>query len=167
MRRRFRCDDFSKTQTFVHRMPSTAHEIAASGFAKLLFEGLSSVCRGAPEEEQFKDGIVSCRNADVHPKQGPEKHQPDDYFFHCDDPRHGIAVEVAYSQKSKEFEKLARFYLFESLRDTEKVIGISIDSNRSKRVPLYTLGNTTILTQPPAVCLDTILKSVSRLYHMM
>ena len=118
-------------------MPTFTHEVTINGFARLIYEGLASMGRGTPEEEEFKSRIVNCGAGIIKPKRGTDTHEPDSYFV-LDDLRYGLAIEVAYSQKSEKLEDLARFYIFESMLNTQKVIGVFIDYNRSKRVTLHT-----------------------------
>ncbi|OAL30150.1 hypothetical protein AYO20_08866 [Fonsecaea nubica] len=135
---KLRVDYFSQTEAFVQRMPSFTHEYTSRRFHELLKTGLASICHGTPEEGQFMKQIRSGGSSDVDGVQGPSMHEPDDYIFCRGHPFYGLVLEVAYSQKSKELENLARFYLFEADRNVQKVIGISIDYDRSKKVTLHT-----------------------------
>ncbi|OAP54029.1 hypothetical protein AYL99_11789 [Fonsecaea erecta] len=114
---KLRYDYFPGTQTFVHRMPSHTHDLACNGFAQIVLRELTWICHGAPEKQQFlRNAFLCCRG---------------NGFY-------GLVIEVAYAQKSKQLEKLAQFYLFDAHLNTQKVVGIAIDYDRSKRVTLHT-----------------------------
>ncbi|OAG38267.1 hypothetical protein AYO21_07493 [Fonsecaea monophora] len=134
---KLRVNYFSQTQTFVHQMPGLIHDVARGGFAKLFFRDLDSICRDTMDGEAFMDQVTSRGSSDVVSIRGPGLHQPDDCFCCLDDYFYGVVLEVAYSQKSEELEKLAQFYLFESSLNIRKVIGISFDYFRSKRITLH------------------------------
>ncbi|OAP55604.1 hypothetical protein AYL99_09755 [Fonsecaea erecta] len=134
---KLRCDYFSKTQTFVHRMLSLTHEITCGSFAAILFRELGTICQGTPEERRFLLSVTSRRSSTLKGKQDSDSHEPDDFFSSVDKLSYGFTLEVAYSRKSKQLENLAQFYLFETSLQIQKVVGISLDYNHSKRVTLH------------------------------
>lgn len=69
--------------------------------------------------------VLNYGSGHIKARQGKEYHAPDAYFACClANPIRGVAVEVAYSQGRDKLPRLAEFYLFQSKRMCQMVIGI-------------------------------------------
>ncbi|KIX92031.1 uncharacterized protein Z520_12246 [Fonsecaea multimorphosa CBS 102226] len=130
---------FSRTETFVHQVPSPSHESLSQSFAQLVTRKLYRLCReqgvrtfagrvvhaGPPDS---KAGSNSCRDL----------HQPDIFFSHVVLPKYGVAVEITYAEKRDRLQELAEFYMLKSNRNTRLFINIDYDRGRTWKVTLRT-----------------------------
>ncbi|OQV03247.1 hypothetical protein CLAIMM_08316 [Cladophialophora immunda] len=130
-----RFDYFSRIQTFVHRMPSTAHDTFIYQLCIELIVKVRNLPAGDQEREEFRRLIITHGSGDVK-TTGSSTHSPDNFITHRRTPMYGLYIEFAWSQDRNRLPELAEFYMFESGRQTQVVIGIDCDSRRTKRVTL-------------------------------
>src|ERR1700744_2495024 len=97
---RYRYEYFSRTQTFVHKIHSYAHETCATSFFLLVREKVQELC-SSPEEREFAAQVIDAGSVTVQPDNPKCKgeHEQDAFIHHPFDPTYGLVLEVAYSQK--------------------------------------------------------------------
>ncbi|KIW76570.1 hypothetical protein Z517_09014 [Fonsecaea pedrosoi CBS 271.37] len=130
---------FSELGIFVHEAHSYTHSIYACHFSRYFFKKLDHLS-SSPEEEACVAHIVDSGSSDAKAKDSTNKdyHQPDNFYSHFFSIHHGCCLEIACTQKRARLNDLAEFYFFDSDRQTQVLVCIDFDADRSKKATLLT-----------------------------
>jgi hypothetical protein len=127
-----RYDYFSRVERFVLRMPSDVHEFCVS----------SLVCEIDSQLRQYRAGGNTKSQAfakEVRPKGSVDlelppdddghvnKHTPDGSFWHWQATWPGVVIEVAFSQSSKDLDRVAWDYVSDSNGGIQAVVGLNLN----------------------------------------
>ncbi|KIW87242.1 uncharacterized protein Z519_12145 [Cladophialophora bantiana CBS 173.52] len=132
---------FCHSETFVHQIPSLAHELLRQSLARNVLQKLTRLCSGmGGEAEEFGARIVHATPPGTKAASNSSRdlHQPDIFFSHANLPRCGLPVEIAYSQKRNRMPELAEFHILKSNRKARLLIAVDYDHNRTSKVTLCT-----------------------------
>ncbi|EXJ53511.1 uncharacterized protein A1O5_13287 [Cladophialophora psammophila CBS 110553] len=132
---------FCRSETFVHQIPSLAHELLRRSLARNILQKLIRLCSEiGGEAEEFGARIVHAAppGSKAASNSSRDLHQPDIFFSHANLPRCGLPVEIAYSQKRNRLQELAEFHILKSNRQARLLIAVDYDHNRTSKVTLCT-----------------------------
>ncbi|KAF2419687.1 hypothetical protein EJ08DRAFT_598800 [Tothia fuscella] len=121
---KLRYDYNRETSRLVVRMPSTIHEYLIESIKLSIHDQLEEIRRGSGMASDFAQKIYPAGSATISLKQS--KHDPDASFQHDDARYPGVILEVAYSQKLKNLDRLAHTYLSGSHANVQAVVGINL-----------------------------------------
>ncbi|KAG9232706.1 hypothetical protein BJ875DRAFT_505834 [Amylocarpus encephaloides] len=122
---KLRYDYFPSTSRLVLRMPTTLHEEFITSIVEEIQVQLKSIQDASAEfaKEIRSGGSASIKFAD----EEYGKHDPDAQFRHSKAQFPGIVIEVSYSQKRKDLERLADDYILGSDSNIRVVVGLDIE----------------------------------------
>ncbi|ELR07553.1 hypothetical protein GMDG_08468 [Pseudogymnoascus destructans 20631-21] len=131
---KLRYDYFPSTSRLVLRMPTTLHEEFITSIVEEIQVQLKSIQNASAEfaKEIRSGGSASIKFAD----EEYGKHDPDAQFRHSKAQFPGIVIEVSYSQKRKDLERLADDYILGSDSDILVVVGLDIEYKTGKKATL-------------------------------
>lgn len=131
---KLRYDYFPSTGRLVLRMPTTLHEEFVTIVVEEIQVQLKSIQDSSAgfAKEIRSGGSASIKFAD----EEYGKHDPDAQFRHSKAQFPGIVIEVSYSQKRKDLERLADDYILGSESDIRVVVGLDIEYKTSKKATL-------------------------------
>ncbi|MCJ1395237.1 hypothetical protein MMC18_008120 [Xylographa bjoerkii] len=131
---KLRYDYFPSSSRLVLRMPTTLHEKFITSIVEEIQLQLRSIQDASAEfaKEIGSEGSASIRFAD----EEYSKHDPDAQFRHSKAQFPGIVIEVSYSQKRKDLERLADDYILGSNSDIRVVVGLDIEYKTGKKATL-------------------------------
>ncbi|EXJ69214.1 uncharacterized protein A1O5_07250 [Cladophialophora psammophila CBS 110553] len=136
---KLRCGYFSRTKTFVHEVPSSAHQMCANKFRWSVYEKVLRLCPSLAELPFVKEVIFDhSPTIEASDGQGNDFHQADLFVNHILSMDYGFCLEFAYAQKRDRLSDLAQFYIHDSETETRLVIGIDYDPKHSKKATLRT-----------------------------
>ncbi len=136
-----RYDYIPSARRFVLRMPSKVHEAFNARVVQEIQSQLSTIARGTGPAADFArqiDHDGSERLTFSVPKIGEEgfettQHEPDAVFEHIDAQFPGVIIEVSFTQKRKDLNRLADSYILGSEGNIRVVVGLDIEYGTSKR----------------------------------
>jgi hypothetical protein len=118
-------------------MPSSLHETITSSVVEDIGEQLRARASGSGPVAEFTRNIRSSGSASIKfadPDFG--RHDPDASFKHLKAQYPGVVIEVSYSQKRRDLQRLADDYILGSDGSIRLVVGIDIGySSRLKLQP--------------------------------
>lgn len=131
---KLRYDYFSSTRRFIIRMPTTLHE----GFITSIVDEIQGQLRSIQATSaEFAKEIRSGGSASIKfTDKEYGKHDPDAQFRHSQAQFPGVVIEVSYSQKRKDLERLADDYILGSDSDIRVVVGLDIGYKTGKQATL-------------------------------
>jgi len=115
-------------------MPTTLHGYFITSIVEELQVQLKSIQNTSAEfaREIRSGGLASIKFSD----EEYGKHDPDAQFQHSKAQFPGIVIEVSYSQKRKDLERLADDYILGSDSNIRVVVGLDIEYKSSKKATL-------------------------------
>ena len=115
-------------------MPTTIHEEFIASIVEEIQTQLKSIQdRSADFAKEIRSGgSASIRFVD----KEYSKHDPDAQFRHSKARFPGIVIEVSYSQKRKDLERLADDYILGSNSDIRVFVGLDIEYKTDKKATL-------------------------------
>lgn len=127
-------DYFPSASRLVLRRPGLLHENFIANIVEEIQVQLKSI-EGASAEFAKKirsAGSASLKFAD----QRYGKHDPDAQFRHSKAQYPGVVIEVSYSQKRNDLERLADDYILGSDSDIRVVVGLDVNYKMNKKATL-------------------------------
>ncbi|KAF2752754.1 hypothetical protein EJ05DRAFT_515416 [Pseudovirgaria hyperparasitica] len=131
---KLRYDYFPSTSRLVIRMPTNLHKIFIIRIVEEIQVQLESFQDTSAEfaKEIMSGGSASIKFTD----EEYGKHDPDAQFRHSKAQFPGVVIEVSYSQKRKDLERLADDYILGSDSDIRVVVGLDIECKTGKKATL-------------------------------
>ncbi|TVY84676.1 hypothetical protein LSUE1_G000925 [Lachnellula suecica] len=131
---KLRYDYFPSTSRLVIRMPTTLHEEFITSIVDEIQVQLRSI---QDRSAEFANEIRSGGSASIKfTDEEYGKHDPDAQFRHSKAQFPGVVIEVSYSQKRKDLERLADDYILGSDSDIRVVVGLDIEYKTGKKATL-------------------------------
>ncbi|KAH7119556.1 hypothetical protein B0J11DRAFT_63671 [Dendryphion nanum] len=135
---KIRYDYNGETYHLVVRMPTGVHELFIDGVEDAIRSQLKVIRRGSGSEAEFARKVRPARSTEIEvpvenaPSSRKSKYEPDASFWHEDAQYPGVIIEVAYSQKKKRLDRLARDYILGSDASVRVVVGLDIEYSRNE-----------------------------------
>ena len=115
-------------------MPTTLHEEFITSIVEEIQVQLRSI---QDRSAEFANEIRSGGSASIKfTDEEYGKHDPDAQFRHSKAQFPGVVIEVSYSQKRKDLERLADDYILGSDSDIRVVVGLDIEYKTGKKATL-------------------------------
>lgn len=129
-----RHDYNDESHLLVVRMPSTVHELFIARVEDAIFTRVKSIREGPGSAAAFARKVQLGRSTEIYlpiedasSTKNSSKYEPDASFLHEEAQYPGVIIEVAYSQKKKRLERLARDYILDSDASVRVVVGLDIE----------------------------------------
>ncbi|KAF7880234.1 hypothetical protein EAF00_012046 [Botryotinia globosa] len=134
---KLRYDYFPSAQRFVIRMPLCVHESFISKIVSNISRQINVFASANDQSPttKFAQEIESFNSTSLH-LQDYGTHDPDSQFAHSQAQWPGIIIEVSFTQKRKDLDRLADDYILGSDGNICAMIGIDIEYRGTKKVTL-------------------------------
>ncbi|CAD6447901.1 208545f1-cdbb-490b-a257-2b6e381bd2e2 [Sclerotinia trifoliorum] len=116
-------------------MPTIVHGYFIKRIVKELEKQLESIASRGSRSAEFAKGITSNRSTTLKLK-GYGRHDPDDQFEHLLAQYPGVVIDVSFSQKRKDLNRLAEAYILGFNGNICIMIGIDLEYRETKKVTL-------------------------------
>ena len=127
---KIRYDYFPRQQQLVLRMPSNLHDLYVVYVVQEIKNQLNRVGAGESASADFARRILHCATANIEPLDlDYGLHSPDASFRHDASVLPGVILEVSYSQKRKDLQRLADEYILGSNRNIKVMVGLDLEYN--------------------------------------
>lgn len=118
-------------------MPGLLHESLTSYVTEEILRQLRTIAESGRPSADFAGDIDNNASAEISFEDTEYgSHQPDASFQHFNAQYPGVVIELSYSQKKKDLERLANEYILGSNADIRVVIGIGIEYKGSKKATI-------------------------------
>lgn len=110
-------------------MPSRFHEIVISKVAREIGNQLESIAESGRPSAEFAQAVDHEGSSTINFPDDPRfgDHDPDACFVHSSATYPGVIIEVSFSQKRKDLEKLAYEYILGSDGSINVVVGLDVE----------------------------------------